>query len=113
MLVKRAVKSARRDESTSPVNSDEDAMRLEYGLSQGVRGKPRQGYRAGTNVVFLEPDLAAVFSDSASGNQALRLLVKLGADQGAGRGRPPKRLQPASRPKRQAKSKRRSRAARG
>ena len=52
-------------------------MRPEYDFSQGVRGKHYEAYRAGTNVVFLEPDIAQVFTDSASVNQALRLLVKL------------------------------------
>lgn len=31
----------------------------------------------GTNVVFLDPDVAQVFKDSASVNQALRLLLNL------------------------------------
>ena len=61
----------------APEKSDDDVMRPEYDFSQGVRGKHYQAYRAGTNVVFLEADLAAVFPDSASVNQALRLLVKL------------------------------------
>jgi hypothetical protein len=92
------------------VNDDE--MRPECDFSQGVRGKHYQAYRAGTNVVFLEPDLAAVFPDSASVNQALRLLVKLAQTKGLVRGRS-KALQPPSRPKHKAKSKRRSRATRG
>ena len=95
-----------------PVNSNDDEMRSEYDFSQGVRGKHYQAYRAGTNVVFLEPDLAAVFPDSASVNQALRLLVKLAQTKGLVRGRSNK-LQPPSRPKPKAKSKRRSRATRG
>ncbi len=52
-------------------------MRPEYDFSSGVRGKHHDVYRAGTNVVFLEPDLIDAFPDSASVNQALRLLVKL------------------------------------
>ena len=56
---------------------DSDEMRPEYDFSQGVRGKHHKAYQAGTNVVFLEPDIAAVFPDSASVNQALRLLVRL------------------------------------
>jgi Ribonuclease toxin, BrnT, of type II toxin-antitoxin system len=42
-----------------------------------VRGKHYKAYQAGINVVFLEPDIAAAFPDSASVNQALRLLVRL------------------------------------
>jgi hypothetical protein len=56
---------------------DNDEMRPEYDFSRGVRGKHYQAYRAGTNVVFLEPDVAGVFGDSASVNQVLRLLLQL------------------------------------
>jgi len=90
-----------------------DEMRPEYDFSQGVRGTHYQAYRAGTNVVFLEPDIAAVFPDSASVNQALRLLVRLAKTKGVVEGRANKALQPTSRAQRKAKSKRRSRAARG
>jgi hypothetical protein len=54
-----------------------DDMRPEYDFSSGVRGKHHHAYRSGTNVVFLDSDVAEVFTDSASVNQALRLLVKL------------------------------------
>lgn len=90
-----------------------DEMRPEYDFSQGVRGKHYQAYRDGTNVVFLEPDIAAVFPDSASVNHALRLLVRLAKTKVAPEGRPHTALQPASRARRKAKSKRRSRAVRG
>ena len=63
-------------------NSDEnDELRTEYDFSGGVRGKHYEAYREGTNVVFLDPDVAQVFQDSASVNQALRLLLKLAKDQ--------------------------------
>lgn len=52
-------------------------MRTDYDFSRGKRGVHHEAYRAGTNVVFLEPDLVDAFPDSASVNQALRLLVKL------------------------------------
>jgi hypothetical protein len=54
-----------------------DELRPEYDFSHGVRGKHYEAYRAGTNVVFLDPDVAKAFADSASGNQALRLLLQL------------------------------------
>jgi hypothetical protein len=88
-------------------------MRPEYDFSKGVRGKHYQAYRAGTNVVFLEPDIAAAFHDSASVNQALRLLVRLAKTKGVVEGRANKALQPTSRASRKAKSRKRSRAARG
>ena len=39
----------------------EDDMRPEYDLSGGVRGKYYERYRQGTNVVRLDPDVAAAF----------------------------------------------------
>ena len=62
----------------SPENdrSDEDEMRPEYDLRGGVRGKYYKQYMEGTNVVLLDPDVAAVFRDSNSVNQALRVLIK-------------------------------------
>ena len=63
-------------------NSDtDDEMRPEYDFSKGVRGKHYQAYRKGSNIVFLEPDVAAVFKDSASVNEALRLLLNLAKEQ--------------------------------
>lgn len=62
-------------------SNDDDTLRAEYDFSGGVRGKHYQAYRAGTNVVFLEPDVAKVFTDSESVNQALRLLLRLAKDQ--------------------------------
>lgn len=60
------------------VNREEDEDVLpEYDFTHGVRGKHHEAYSAGTNVVFLEPDVAKVFSDSASVNRALRLLLEL------------------------------------
>jgi hypothetical protein len=55
--------------------SEPEEMRPEYDLRRGVRGKYYQRYQQGTNVVFLEPDVAAVFRDSESVNRALRVLI--------------------------------------
>jgi hypothetical protein len=88
-------------------------MRPEYDFSNGVRGAHYQAYRAGSNVVFLDPDVAEVFTDSAAVNQALRQLVKLAKAQVSSTRRPNKTLQPTSRPRRKAKSRKRSKAARG
>jgi len=62
----------------SPENEqiEKDEMRAEYDLRGGVRGKYYQQYREGTNVVLLDSDVAAVFHDSESVNQALRVLIK-------------------------------------
>ena len=58
-------------------HKDNDEMRPQYDFSQGVRGKHFEAYRKGTNVVFLDPDVAGAFGDSASVNQVLRLLLRL------------------------------------
>ena len=50
-------------------------MRPEYDLQRGVRGKYYKQYMEGSNVVLLDPDVAAVFHDSESVNQALRVLI--------------------------------------
>ena len=49
----------------------------EYDFSKGVRGKYAKRYAEGTNVVVLSPDVAEVFHDSESVNEALRVLVKV------------------------------------
>ena len=48
----------------------------EYDFSKGERGKYAQRFREGTNVVVLDPDVAAEFKDSAAVNTALRQLLK-------------------------------------
>lgn len=58
----------------------DDELRPEYDLSQltgGVRGKYAERYRAGTNLVLLDPDVAQLFPDDASVNEALRALAKI------------------------------------
>jgi hypothetical protein len=57
-----------------------DTLRPEYDFSKmkgGVRGKYARRYREGTNVVLLAPDVAKVFPDAESVNDALRALAKL------------------------------------
>ena len=105
-------------ESESPMNpqvhaDDGDEMRAEYDFSSGVRGKHVQAYRAGTNVVFLEPDLVAAFPDSASVNHALRLLIRLAQSEKLAGRRAEKARQSTSRSRRKPKAKARPRAVRG
>jgi hypothetical protein len=57
--------------NNSPSELEEDDI-PEMELSGGVRGKYYERYMQGTNVVFLDPDIARVFRDSAVVNQALR-----------------------------------------
>jgi hypothetical protein len=63
----------------------DDDLLPEYDFSGAVRGKYYERYRQGTNVVLLDPDIAAVFHDSAAVNHTLRLLVSLAKAKAAGR----------------------------
>ena len=58
-----------------------DELRPEYDLRElfrkGVRGKYAKAYRAGTNLVPLDPDVRRVFSDEKAVNDALRLVIQL------------------------------------
>jgi hypothetical protein len=60
---------------TGKRSADRDTMRPHYDFRGGVRGKYVSRYRAGTNVVVLDPDVAAVFSSAAAVNRALRTLL--------------------------------------
>jgi hypothetical protein len=58
---------------------DDDDLRPEYDFSSmrgGVRGKYVQQYRAGVNLVLLEPDLAKAFPTDAAVNDALRTVLR-------------------------------------
>lgn len=57
--------------------TENDDMRPEYDFSGAVRGKHYRAYHQGTNLVFLEPDVAKVFKDSEAVNHALRMLMEL------------------------------------
>ncbi|HNW12351.1 MAG TPA: hypothetical protein PKI71_13395 [Candidatus Rifleibacterium sp.] len=52
-------------------------MREEYDFSGGVRGKYAKRYAEGSNVIVLDPELAEMFPDSKSVNEALKYLAKL------------------------------------
>ncbi len=56
------------------VNSE---MLDEYNFSKGIRGKYARRYAAGSNVVVISQDVAEVFPDSESVNEALRMLIKI------------------------------------
>jgi hypothetical protein len=64
------MKSGQKKRSETP-------MRKEYDFSGGVVGKYAKRYAAGTNLVLLDPDVAGVFPDSKSVNEALRSLVRI------------------------------------
>jgi hypothetical protein len=57
-----------------------DEMRAEYvreDLGEGIRGKYYEQYREGTNLILLDPDVAAAFPTSESVNEALRSLIEV------------------------------------
>ena len=51
-------------------------MRAEYDFSRGVRGKYANRFPEGTNLVLLDPDVAAQFRSAAAVNKALREVLK-------------------------------------
>ncbi|HYH85736.1 MAG TPA: hypothetical protein VEX60_09645 [Pyrinomonadaceae bacterium] len=66
----------------------EDELRPEYDLSQLKRrvcGKYVERYREGTNLVLLEPDVAAAFPDAEAVNEALRMLIRVARRQASQR----------------------------
>lgn len=55
-------------------------MKAEYDFANmkgGVRGKYVRQYQEGTNLVLLEPEIAAAFPTSESVNKALRAVLQL------------------------------------
>jgi hypothetical protein len=63
----------------------DDELRPEYDLREllkgGVRGKYVTRYRAGANLMLLDPAVAKAFPHAAAVNEALRLVIQLGAIQ--------------------------------
>jgi hypothetical protein len=67
-------KPIRSKKSPKPNNG---AMRAAYDFSKGVRGKHAMQYAAGTNVVVIEPDVAAEFKTAEEVNETLRAVAQL------------------------------------
>lgn len=68
--MKKAIKTRR-------ISRTADGMRKEYDLTGGVRGKYATQFSKKANIVVLAPDVAKVFPDSKSVNEALRVLMRL------------------------------------
>jgi len=62
----------------------EDSMLPQYDFSSAARGKYTDRFPEDVVMVVLAPDVAKVFPDSESVNEALRLLMKT-AQQAAGK----------------------------
>jgi hypothetical protein len=58
------------------VSADEDMLE-EYDFSKGLRGKYVGRFKEGCNVVLLEPDVAEIFTDAESVNNALRNIAHI------------------------------------
>lgn len=72
------------DEIMKKDNSTIDDLRPEYDFSRmkgGVRGKYVRRFRAGTNLVKIDPDVAEVFASDNAVNEALRSLIKVARHQ--------------------------------
>lgn len=65
----------------------DDDLRPEYDLKPLLRdaeqGRYAERFRQGTNLVLLEPDVAAAFPDEQAVNEALRLVLELTKIPGA------------------------------
>ena len=69
-----------KPEQNKPIGVDSD-MLPEYDFSEAIkrpRGRYAERYARGNNIVVLKPELAKIFPDSSSVNEALTLLVKQG-----------------------------------
>ena len=93
-----------------------DDLRPEYNFASmkgGIRGKYTRRAREGSNIVVIEPEVTDAFPTEQAVNEALKgVLNTTRAVRNTG-GLPNKALQPTSRAKRKAKSRKSSRAARG
>jgi hypothetical protein len=59
-------------------DGQEPDMRSEYDFSDGVKGKYADLFAEGSNVVVLDPDVAAEFKTRKAVNDALRAQLKNG-----------------------------------
>jgi hypothetical protein len=67
----------KNSKTKAKTTQDGNIMRAEYDFSMGVRGKHAARYASGTNVVVLDPDVAAIFPTAADVNDALRALAQI------------------------------------
>ena len=74
---RRNTKATAKGPARSTIRRTSDGMRTEYDFSRGVRGKYAARFQAGSNVVVLDPDVAAAFKDGEAVNHALRTLLAL------------------------------------
>jgi hypothetical protein len=99
---------------TAPIPDDD--LRPEYDFASmkgGVRGKYIGRVRESTNIVVIEPEVTEAFPTERAVNEALKGVLNTARAVRNTGGLPNKALQPSSRARRKAKSRKRARAARG
>src|SRR5262245_12642268 len=100
----------------SKASRPEDDLRPEYdfaAMKGGVRGKHVERLRKGSNLVLLDPEVAAAFPSAEAVNEALRGVLQTARAVRQKGGLPNKALQPTSRALPRAKKTKRVGAARG
>jgi hypothetical protein len=93
-----------------------EGIQPEYDVASmkgGVRGKYTRRAREGSNIVLIEPEVADAFPTEEAVNEALKGVLRTTRAVRSTGGLLNKALQPTSRASRKAKSRKRSRAARG
>jgi hypothetical protein len=63
--------------SSNPRRPTKGTPRREYDFSKGVRGKYASRLKPGSQIVVLDPDVAAAFGTAKAVNRALRTLIGL------------------------------------
>ena len=61
---------------TEKISNSDDDLQPEHDFRGGVRGKYAAWFHDESNVVLLDPDVAAEFKNSEAVNAALRALLK-------------------------------------
>lgn len=69
-------KATKRSRKNARIAGTSDG-RPEYDFGGGIRGKYARRYAHGTNLILLDPDLAAEFPDSRSVSRALKAYLKI------------------------------------
>ena len=76
----------RRTHKAEPTRVEKDEILPEYDFTNARPNKYAARYAAGSTVVVLEPDVAAVFPNAGEVNEALRALVGIIHKHGPRRG---------------------------
>jgi hypothetical protein len=85
-MKKESSKKAPGEPAGAAAGADPDELLPEYDLRGGERGKYAARYAEGTNLVLLDPDVAAAFPDPAEVNAVLRAVAGIIRGHGAGPG---------------------------